>query len=155
MKVFLNDFQGIMPKLNPWFLNQKIQNSKKKISKNSCYQILRQIKKLIARYEVKKLIVSGLAGVSAQNFERLIFKSHLAFPTGHTVQMESTWYWHLWVIFAKNVLIIIKSRKIEAKTVRWFYNYCTVCANCAVIEKLCIVFLENIWKVWTCSHFPK
>ena len=42
----------------------------------------------MARYEVKKLILGGIAGISAQNFERLIFKDHLAFKTGHTVKSE-------------------------------------------------------------------
>ena len=45
----------------------------------------------MARYEVKKLILSGLAGISAQNFERLIFKGHLAFKTGHTVALMALW----------------------------------------------------------------
>ena len=41
----------------------------------------------MAHYEVKKLILSGLARISAQNFERLIFKTHLAFKNGHTVRL--------------------------------------------------------------------
>ena len=39
----------------------------------------------MAHYEVKKQILGGLAGISAQNTERLIFKGHLAFKNGHTV----------------------------------------------------------------------
>ena len=73
VRVFLNDFQGILTKLNPWFLNQNHQNSEKKNSKNSCQQILCRIKKIMAHYGVKNQILGGLAKISAQNFEPLYF----------------------------------------------------------------------------------
>ena len=82
MKVFLNDFQGIMPKLNPRFLNQKIQNAKAKFSKTSCCQIRHDFELQFCISHLKSDFLLHNVRLVFWYDKRLIFKTHFSLPNG-------------------------------------------------------------------------